>query len=65
MIRVGLENYGISSSTAKRLGKRRKNKNTEAILGAQEDSWKRRENENQKAKDQLKKILKNKEIQNG
>ena len=65
MKRVGLENYGISSSAAKRLGKRRKNKNTEAILGAQEDSWKRRENENQKAKDQLKKILKNTEIQNG
>ena len=65
MKRVGLENYGISSSAAKRLGKRRKNKNTEAILGAQEDSWKRRENENQKAKDQLEKILKYKERRDG
>ena len=52
----------------KRTGKglrKRINKNTEDILAAQEDRWKRRENEIQKDKVKLKKILKNKQKTHG
>ena len=45
--------------TGKRFWKKRINKNTEAIIAAQEDRWKRRENVIRKGNIKLQKILKN------
>ena len=51
--------------TGKRFWNKRINKNTEAIIAAQEDRWKRRENVIRKGNIKLQKILKNKQKKNG